>query len=109
MLGAGIIFVISRLQPLSRSIGKLELVCVSGLLPALLSGIYFTMQIGPSSERYLLNGVVLLAVLWAFSVQQIVKERYQIPFVLFTTGAFVAVDWGHKVNMLEVLSYRLGS
>ena len=70
---------------------------------------YFTMQIGPSSERYLLNGVVLLAVLWAFSVQQIVKERYQIPFVLFTTGAFVAVDWGHKVNMLEVLSYRLGS
>ena len=109
VLGAGIIFVISRLQPLSRSIGKLELVCVSGLLPALLSGIYFTMQIGPSSERYLLNGVVLLAVLWAFSVQQIVKERYQIPFVLFTTGAFVAVDWGHKVNMLEVLSYRLGS
>ena len=108
VLGAGIIFVISRLQPLSRSIGKLELVCVSGLLPALLSGIYFTMQIGPSSERYLLNGVVLLAVLWAFSVQQIVKERYQIPFVLFTTGAFVAVDWVHKVNMLEVLSYRLG-
>tara|TARA_Y100000588_G_scaffold170811_1_gene184694 strand:- start:2475 stop:4049 length:1575 start_codon:yes stop_codon:yes gene_type:complete len=108
VLGAGIIFVISRLQPLSRSIGKLELVCVSGLLPALLSGIYFTMQIGPSSERYLLNGVVLLAVLWAFSVQQIVQERYQIPFVLFTTGAFVAVDWVHKVNMLEVLSYRLG-
>ncbi len=79
-----------------------------GLLPALVSGLYFTMQIGPSSERYLLNGVALLAVLWAFSVQQIVKERYQIPFVLLTVVTFVALDWGHKMNMLEALNYRLG-
>ena len=108
VLGAGIIFVISRLQSLSVPIGKLELVCGMGLLPALVSGLYFTMQIGPSSERYLLNGVALLAVLWAFSVQQIVKERYQIPFVLLTVVTFVALDWGHKMNMLEALNYRLG-
>jgi len=109
VLGAGIIFVTSRLQSLSRPIGKLELVCVMGLLPAVVSAVYFTMQIGPSSERYLLNGVALLAVLWAFSVQQMVKERYQAPLVLLTFGGFVALDWGHKMNMLEMLNYRLGN
>ena len=109
VLGAGIIFVTSRLQSLSRPIGKLELVCVMGLLPAVVSAVYFTMQIGPSSERYLLNGVALLAVLWAFSIQQIVKERYQAPIVLLTIGGFVALDWGHKMNMLEMLNYRLGN
>ena len=109
VLGAGLIFVTSRLQPLSTPVGKLELVCVTGLLPALVSAVYFTMQIGPSSERYLLNGVALLAVIWAFSIQQIVKERFQIPLVLLTVVAFASLDWVHKLNMLETLSYRLGN
>jgi hypothetical protein len=109
VLGAGIIFLTSRLQSLSKPIGKLELVCVMGLLPAVVSAVYFTMQIGPSSERYLLNGVALLAVLWAFSVHQIVREKYQVPLVLLTTIGFVVLDWGHKMNMLDMLNYRLGN
>ncbi len=109
VLGAGIIFVVSRLESLSIPTGKLELVCIIGLLPAMVSAVYFTMQIGPSSERYLLNGVALLGVLWAFSLQAIVRERYQIPLVLLTLSAFVVLDFGHKMNMLEMFDYRLGN
>jgi hypothetical protein len=106
-LGPAIIFAWAATSAPTTRNGKLTLFFIASLLTTLASSFYFTLNIGPSSERYILIAVAPFVVFWAYSIHKVMAPRWRVPFLLLVVSAMAALDVMHKSNMLSLLQQRL--
>lgn len=107
VLGPVVLLMWAATSSPGHRMGRLTLFFTASFVTSLASSFYFTLNVGPSSERYMLVAVAPLAVFWAYSIHNVMRQRWQVPFLLLLVSAMFALDVMHKSNMLTLLQQRL--